>query len=243
MSNPGVLYLAEKRLSSLDSFRVEDNIGEAIHLHLGEMRLDLTIADFLRVADICEQCINALTPVEGFDARRFDPFFLDMISADLVDLEHISHDVVWLSQLKVQTKGLFGLPVVQPLSQSRVMKTLQGNSAEDRAYRQENLHGVDNVQRTEAILRSIAANGYPFQEQYIVLFNDQNNIRDGQHRASCLYHLHGDAEIPVIRMHFKDGKHGVSQHPWLHELGGAPLKKALRFLLRALRRIVHQILK
>ena len=36
MSNPGVLYLATKKLKNGESYRVEDNIGEAIHLHYGE---------------------------------------------------------------------------------------------------------------------------------------------------------------------------------------------------------------
>ena len=48
MSNPGVIQLASIALSDRRQFRVEDNIGEAIHLHYGdEFRVDETYQNFL----------------------------------------------------------------------------------------------------------------------------------------------------------------------------------------------------
>jgi hypothetical protein len=45
MSNPGVLMLSETLING-KSFRIEDNIGEAIHIHFGDIRLDMTIREF-----------------------------------------------------------------------------------------------------------------------------------------------------------------------------------------------------
>ena len=58
----------------------------------------------------------------------------------------------------------------------------------------------------QLILDSVKQNGYPYNNNYIVLYGDDNIIRDGQHRASCLYYLYGNIEIPVMRLHFKDYK-------------------------------------
>ena len=49
MSNPGVIELfnfAYRYRSGNHSFRIEDNIGEAIHLHLDNIRLDLSVKEF-----------------------------------------------------------------------------------------------------------------------------------------------------------------------------------------------------
>ena len=46
------------------------------------------------------------------------------------------------------------------------------------------------------------------KNEYIILFNGQNYIRDGQHRAAILAYLNGlDASIPVMRFVFKGKIH------------------------------------
>jgi hypothetical protein len=56
----------------------------------------------------------------------------------------------------------------------------------------------------KAMMDSIKEHGYPYNDNYIVLYGDDNIIRDGQHRASCLFVLYGNIEVPVLRMYFKD---------------------------------------
>jgi hypothetical protein len=49
MSNPAVITLdnAGNRRGKFKRFIIEDNIGEAIHLHVDNMRIDFTIKEFL----------------------------------------------------------------------------------------------------------------------------------------------------------------------------------------------------
>ena len=61
MSNPGVYYLSSSKALKLNSFRVEDNIGECIHIHYGNLRLDFTIREFLQLSIIMEKAVYELS--------------------------------------------------------------------------------------------------------------------------------------------------------------------------------------
>ena len=58
MSNPGVIILDTKkkniiqRIFNRNSFRyvqIEDNIGEAIHIHFDDFRIELSIKEFFEI--------------------------------------------------------------------------------------------------------------------------------------------------------------------------------------------------
>ncbi len=60
MSNPGVIILAETRTRRGESFRIEDNIGESIHIHYKNIRMDFTVRDFLSLARGCSDSLQKL---------------------------------------------------------------------------------------------------------------------------------------------------------------------------------------
>lgn len=39
-------------------FVVDDNIGEGIHIHYKNMRLDFSVSDFLKVSNSCKKCLE-----------------------------------------------------------------------------------------------------------------------------------------------------------------------------------------
>ena len=45
MSNPAVHLLSTIEIQN-KTLRIEDNLGEAIHLHIGELRVSLTVKEF-----------------------------------------------------------------------------------------------------------------------------------------------------------------------------------------------------
>lgn len=245
MSNPGVIYLAKKQLTNGVEFRIEDNIGEAIHFHYGnEFRLDLTVNEFLSLEEVVDNSVNNLLATTGFNASNFDPIFLDMFSKDLIKLESVSFENIRLTNLRVQTKNRLGLPVIRPLNQSRVFKALSGVTRELKEYRQENFRGQSNLERVNSMKDYLNNTTYPFNNQYIVLFNNQNIIRDGQHRAACLLFLKGDLEIPVIRMKFKNNFNNTSEHPWkevLFHWNAKRISKAFRVVFRKIKSILRRL--
>ena len=57
--NTGVILLATR---SKGNYRldIEDNIGEGIHLHYNNFRLDYNIKEFLNFADACQEALEEL---------------------------------------------------------------------------------------------------------------------------------------------------------------------------------------
>lgn len=233
MSNPAVIELARTFIGNTE-IRLEDNFGEAIHLHFGMLRIDLTVKEFLDIADKMEQCVKELIQAEGFNVSDFDPKFLSYYNEIFLDLEKVTFDEIRLGDIIALKYNK--LPFYRTLDKCRDYKALMGNTKELNAYKsQVNKFGQSNEERLKEMLDSIRENGYPFKGQYIILRNDQNVILDGQHRASCLLFLHGaDYKVPIMRFHFKNNKYNISDwHPWR--------KVLYRKVINTLRTISHKL--
>ena len=89
-----------------------------------------------------------------------------------------------------------------------MIKALNGDTFENDKKVERNYYGQTNQNRVIEMLESIKANGYPYNNQKIVLLNNNNQIFDGQHRAACLYYLFGDKEIPITRLYFSNKEYG-----------------------------------
>lgn len=212
MSNPGVIELSNlqfKDYTGSHNFRVEDNIGEAIHFHLDNIRLDLTVNEFRTLADDMLDAITASVNVEGFDARKQDPLFLFDTAEYLPYLREVKIEYMPVKDFIVDTHGGGGQRIYRHIKHSRVVKALRGDLAENDMHDQINFLGQNNRQRLLSIFESVYKNGYPFNDEYIILFNDQNIIRDGQHRAGSIYFMKPDAVIPIQRWIFADNMFNI----------------------------------
>ena len=233
MSNPAVILLASTYIGGTE-VRIEDNWAESIHFHFGMLRIDLTIDEFLDIADKMADAANEIIGAHNFDIRDFDPIFLNYYSAVLADLESVTIDKVKLSELIILKNNK--LPVYRHLNQSRDYKALTGNADDLNNYTtQVNLIGQSNMERLKGILDSIKQCGYPYHNEYIILRNEQNVLLDGQHRASYLLYLYGpEHTVPVMRFHFKDNKYDVTDwHPWIRAI--------YRKIINLLRNLSHKI--
>lgn len=234
MSNPAVIELIDGCMS-IGKYRIEDNIGESIHLHIGDWRFDLTIEELNELARNSGIALNNFLSIDGFDYIDFDPLFLSQIASYLPDLIEVRDEKIKLSELLVDTR-VCGFIRYRGIDKSRVYKAYLGNAKEDERYKQINKHGETNSDRRDTLLESIKNNGYPYNNNYIILFNDQNIVRDGQHRAAALYYLNGDIEIPIKRMIFIDNKHNVS---WKNYVKRFRIKK----VLSATKKLAKRLLK
>ena len=113
MSNPGVLTLTRKQLSARKNFRVEDNLGESVHLHYNDIRVDLTVKELLAIADQTNAAIYDLISAKDFKVEDFDGDFLNDYSQCLIDLEKVERVRVPARNLYMQKRGFLGLPVVR----------------------------------------------------------------------------------------------------------------------------------
>lgn len=222
MSNPGVITLASlmnvgRNIKRLD---IEDNIGEAIHVHLNSIRLDFSVEEFL---DVSEQLVNAALSLDVFqkyELGKLDPFFLFEMSDLIKDIRRVEvkncnlRDLKSLVRVRVPKIGTVMLP--KPINYSPAYLYLNGDRNSFINYVQYNYPRVDNVARLKKLCKSIKENGYPYNSNYIVLFGNQKIIRDGQHRAAILASLGGiDQNIPVMIFHFDGNRWRIKPYQQL----------------------------
>lgn len=197
MSNPAVIKLSEKRINKTRVY-LDDNYGESIHIHIDEYRVDLTVHELRQMYDDICMSLNSLVGVDGFNAFDLDPVFLShMLWRNLEHLRQVKYDIVRLSDMlcSYETK-------LYKLKDSMGVKMLKGQVEETEDYRKCNHLGQSDKERYQELYDSIKQNGYPYNNNYIVMYGNDNIIRDGQHRAACLYLMYGDIEVPVVRFFF-----------------------------------------
>lgn len=215
MSNPGVKCLASYKDRN-HYMSIEDNIGESIHIHYDDIRIDLTIRDFFKLVDKLNDILNKLVDVDDFRIQDYDPIFMDHMSRYIVDLEKIEITEINTSDINVLTKNIIGMPVVKNIMYSRVMKALNGDSSENNRYIQENIFGQDNSKRLNlnyCYVKDLKIDS--LIKPRVVFFNDNNIIKDGQHRVCCFLNLYNESVIPIVRMYFKDNMHNFTWKSYL----------------------------
>jgi len=213
MSNPGVKILAKStnKKGKIKRFVIEDNIGESIHLHMDNMRIDFTINEFLHFSQIINESFMNLNILNGYDISDFDINFLKTSHRYLDKLLKIKKEKIQIKDLlcvtHIEYKSVI-LEKIQKIHHSPIYSFLKGVNKDFINYPQYNYLGINNEARLKSIIDSIKKYGYPYQNNYIILFNGQNIIRDGQHRAAVLAYLNNENyEIDILRFYFKDKQH------------------------------------
>ena len=212
MSNPGVITLASlgnigPNIHRLD---IEDNIGEAIHIHWNSFRVDLTVQDFLRLSEDLDIAFRSLCDDARPELSDYDSFFLYRMGGLLSRVVGSRVENRRISELRalvrVNVPRLGAVMVPRKISEAPAFRYLTKKSDDFLDYEQDSYPGVNNESRIKELCASIDLNGYPFDDQLITLFGDQPYIRDGQHRAAVLAAKYGlGYEIPVRVLEF-DGQ-------------------------------------
>lgn len=217
MSNPGVITLSNSssKKGRFKRFAIEDNIGESIHLHFDNMRLDFTIDEFLNFSKIIRNSLSKLNIINGYSIDTFDEYFLLGCSDFLSKLKNIKIEEINLSNLNCIIREPFwrdlDLSKLVKVSETPSFKFLKGETKNFLTYKQYNYFGINNEKRLLNLVNSINHNGYPYLNKHIILFNDEDIIRDGQHRAAILAHLYGiDHKVKVMRFIFSDRDNNIN---------------------------------
>ena len=111
MSNPAVTNIGRAKLYKKfgrTSFWMDDNIGESIHIHIEDIRIDLTNSEFDRLfSDICS-AVNEMIDIKGFDCRKINPsFLLDELWDNLRYLRAIKIDNALLREMICPVNGTY----------------------------------------------------------------------------------------------------------------------------------------
>ena len=205
MSNPGVITLASKNIGQ-HLLKIEDNIGEAIHIHFGEFRLDLSIHEFVKLSNALTAIMEQMVNVKGFSFLDYDAIFLTQCCKRILDLKEICHDTALVGQLLTENEDK-EVPFLTNIKNFYMVQAIHGNKEKLCRRSQENYYGDTNEERLQKVYESINANGYPYENHYIVTSDGGDYIIDGCHRASCIYALYGNVEIPIVCWKSKNQKY------------------------------------
>jgi hypothetical protein len=216
MSNPAVITLENSSNSrgKLKRFVIEDNIGEAIHLHIDNIRIDFTIDEFLDFSQMIKESFLKLGIFGEYNIENFDAQFLKECGNYLSELEDIKIEEISLSKLRCIVRSNYkwhpNLLKIRSIENTPVYKYLKGEKEDFINYYQHNYRNTNNEKRLLKNMNSIKKNKYPYNDEYIVIFDGQNYIRDGQHRAAILAHLYGlDSKIKVMVFYFRGKRHHI----------------------------------
>lgn len=243
MSNPAVITLVDSgsRRGKFKRFVIEDNIGESIHLHIDKMRIDFTINEFLEFSSMIRESLVDLDILKGYSINNFGEHFIKECAPFLPQLKEIKIEEIELSNLKCVVnsnyRGGLNLIKLASITNSPAYNYLKGETEEILKYEHYNYILPYNETTLKKMQASINENGYPYNEKYIVLFEGQDIIRDGQDRAAVLAHLYGmDHKIKVMRFYFKDSKHKV-------RIFGTNFNTSLDWFMRKVYRELKRFLK
>lgn len=198
MINPGVITLSAKQISNIRCV-IEDNIGECIHFHMGNIRFDLSIKEFLRITQILIDAAKDLIGDISNELFEYDSVFLNYISEHLLDLKEIVDDSINLESIVVYTrvsKREFGW---SRLPKSIMVNALNGDCNDYYSFEQNNKPFQSNRDRLTNVMKFVNQSE---NIGHIVLLNEGGVILDGQHRCSCLYKTCGNRKITIKRFIF-----------------------------------------
>lgn len=196
MSNPGVVLLSETKIGN-SGFRIEDNIGESIHIHCGNIRMDFTINEFIKFADTLIDIAERMIGVREFRFCNYDAIFLSQVDNYLLNLERIEFVERNVAELTTDVEVDGKLALVN-IKDSRVSLAIDGKTDILEKRKQTNYFGENNLERMKGIYKSIRDKGYnpECRGSYIVVCDNGNYIIDGCHRASSVYKIKGN--VPVL---------------------------------------------
>jgi len=196
MSNPGVITLAKINIQDVE-LRIEDNIGESIHVHFGNLRLDFSVNSFLKFAEMITQIAEKMINVNNFRYKDYDSIFLSQVSGLLLNLKKVEYVNVEIGDLMTDEVTQEGQRFIS-IKESRVSKALQGDESLIKNWNQTNHWGEDNISRYKTMYESIKERGYqPDKDTYITICDNGKFVQDGCHRVCSLYDLYGNIRVTV----------------------------------------------
>jgi len=211
--NIGVLHLASLHNDKM-RLVIEDNIGESIHIHYNNIRLDFTIDDFMKFSEGLLLARSKLIKSLGAAESRSIPIdkkFAEKLMEN--NFNFYAYEEVDLSDL-IFTNLINGERVALGIKDSIIYKSISTNN---RAMYEEYISKVAMHTGEGAhyswesflhLLKSIK--DYQYKEDCLVVVREiisevkKMQVMDGQHRVAILYYLFGNIKIKVAKYHIEN---------------------------------------
>lgn len=203
---PPILF---KKTLGKEELSVKLDKSNVLTLCLGKRTTRALVFDFFNTAEYILCYLNTRYGHGLIDFKRFSPIFLEhMLGVDLPFLDNACLEEYPLRELRAFSSDMLnGIEVTN----ERYYRCLCGDFVLDEINLYSNHLTESNDYRLSRVLDCIRKNGYPYNNQFIVVYNDEMIIRDGEHRWACLYYLYGNIRIPILRLRFSFNYYSFSR--------------------------------
>lgn len=197
---PGTSVVLKEDMIEEFSLAVEYDGVSIIEVRVNELSMAMDRLQFATLIDDLYSAINRCISKIDFDARNYDPAFLNVMLAK--ELPYFCEEKIvymYLDDLLVpHVPYQPDVPETVSLNECVRVNSLRGTVDIDSFNRRgSNHYKQSNSMRLNSILNMVIEQGYPYNNEYITIFSTNNLVVDGWHRASCLYYLYGNIQIPV----------------------------------------------
>lgn len=137
-------------------------------------------------------------------STKLNPFFVDAMGGLVRQIRTEQIIEVYLDNLvciKHQPSAPYGW-TPKKITESVPYKCLQGETEKYKEYTQKFGTQEQSLECFYKLKKSIEDNGYPYNNDMIVIFGDEPYIRDGQNRAAILRYLYGNIKVQVLKLLF-----------------------------------------
>lgn len=205
MSNPAICYLARTELNGI-SFRVEDNLGEAVHIHYADIRINMTISEFMKFSDCVIKAVQELFNLRKLDWKMFDIESLkEEWASNYMHITSAYYSEVMLDSLYMKESYVKKRSIKRmiPVKESGYINFLNDCSDDSSYYNDPGVFEPSRGEKARYIEKKINELGYPYNDGRILIDNE-GYILDGLKRASCLYNKYGgNYLVPVTIINIK----------------------------------------
>lgn len=198
MSNPSVFELAKIKIDD-SIICIEDNIGEAIHVHIGPFRIDLTIKEFLKITEKFENVFKFLLNEKEIDILEYNKYFLMNFRDYWLEILKVENKEVKISELKIRLEDENGVLNSRKIIESPFYKYYQKEDINLEVY--ENILDIfqTNKEKADIIYNSIKKNQFAFNHEWIVI-DDEGHVLDGEEKICSLLSIYGENYLCNVKI-------------------------------------------
>lgn len=193
MSNPSVFELAKTEIDN-SIICIEDNIGEAIHLHIGSFRIDVSIKEFFEITKKLENVLDFLLKEIKVNISEYNPYFLLNFSENWLNVLKVEKKTIKISELNVRyinkEKGTNNYRLID----SPFYKYYLGEDIDLEKY--SNMTDIlqTNKERADFIYDKVLSKE-PSAADYAIVIDENNYILDGEEKACSLLKIFGEGHL------------------------------------------------
>ena len=184
MSNPAVCYLARTQINGI-YFAIEDNLGEAVHIHYADIRIDMTIREFMSFSDCIINAARELFNLRGiewdlFDCESFKEEWAEKYT-QISSVENIDIDLdsLYMKESYVKKRSI---KRIIHIKDSGYIPYFKGVSSDRAYYDEPGVFEPSRGEKARKIEDEIIKLGYPYDEKILsgyisILNNKKGTIR------------------------------------------------------------------